>query len=60
MQSNDAVEVPRGYHPYVCAPGYYGYMLWLMAGEKRGFYRRTAPEHAWIDALEIVEKKAHS
>ena len=60
VQSNDAVEVPRGYHPYVCAPGYYGYMLWLMAGEKRGFYRRTAPEHAWIDALEIVEKKAHS
>jgi 5-deoxy-glucuronate isomerase len=57
VQSNDAVEVPRGYHPYVCAPGYYGYMLWLMAGEKRGFYRRTAPEHAWIDALEIVEKK---
>jgi 5-deoxy-glucuronate isomerase len=60
VKSDDAVEVPRGYHPYVVAPGYYGYMLWLMAGEKRGFYRRTAPEHAWIDALEIVEKRAHS
>ena len=59
VMSNDAVEVPRGYHPYVCAPGYYGYMLWLMAGETRRFYRRTAPEHAWIDALEVVEKKAH-
>jgi hypothetical protein len=28
-----------------------------MAGEKRGFYRRTDPKHAWIDAAEIVVKK---
>jgi len=55
--NNTAVEIPRGYHPYVGAPGYYGYFLWIMAGEKRGFYRRTEPIHAWQDASEVMVKK---
>ncbi|NLG37388.1 MAG: 5-deoxy-glucuronate isomerase [Clostridiales bacterium] len=49
---NTAVEVPRGYHPFACAPGYSNYMLYLMAGEKRSFYRRTQPCHQWIEAAE--------
>ncbi len=57
VENDSAVEIPRGYHPYAGAPGYYGYLLWVMAGEKRGFYRRTEPAHAWIDATEIVVKK---
>ena len=57
VENDTAVEIPRGYHPYAGAPGYYGYFLWIMAGEKRGFYRRTEPAHSWIDAAEIVVKK---
>ncbi|MBN2553266.1 MAG: 5-deoxy-glucuronate isomerase [Spirochaetales bacterium] len=57
VENNHAVEIARGYHPYVGAPGYYGYLLWIMAGEKRGFYRRTEPKHAWIDASEVLVKK---
>ena len=57
VENDCAVEIAEGYHPYVGAPGYYGYLLWIMAGEKRGFYRKTEPKHAWIDAAEIVVKK---
>ena len=49
VKSGDFVEIPRGYHPYHCAPGYKGYMLWIMAGPVRGFYMTTDEEHAWLN-----------
>jgi 5-deoxy-glucuronate isomerase len=44
----DAVLVPRGYHPVVCAPGYKMYYLWIMAGKNRKFLQRLDPDHAWV------------
>lgn len=47
-EDGDVVLVPRGYHP-VCAPhGYELYYLNVMAGPKRAWKPRTAPEHAWL------------
>ncbi|MCX7027396.1 MAG: 5-deoxy-glucuronate isomerase [Spirochaetes bacterium] len=57
VKSDEAVEFPRGYHPVVNAPGYNGYFLWAMAGNHRGFYRRSDPEHEWVSALENYLKK---
>jgi 5-deoxy-glucuronate isomerase len=57
VKSDDAVEFPRGYHPVVNAPGYNGYFLWAMAGDHRGFYRRSDPDHEWVSALENYLKK---
>lgn len=49
VKSGDFVEIPRGYHPFHAAPGYNNYMLWIMAGEDRGFYMTTDEEHAWLN-----------
>lgn len=49
VKSGDFVEIPRGYHPYHSAPGYKGYMLWIMAGPVRGFYMTTDEEHKWLN-----------
>ena len=49
VKSGEFVEIPRGYHPYHCAPGYKGYMLWIMAGPVRGFYMTTDEDHAWLN-----------
>ncbi len=57
VKSDDLVEFPRGYHPVVNAPGYTCYFLWAMAGEHRGFFRRSDPEHEWVSALETYLKK---
>ena len=48
VKSGDFVEIPRGYHPYHSAPGYDSYYLWIMAGENRGFYMTTDPDHRWL------------
>ena len=45
VKNGDFVEIPKGYHPCCCAPGYRNYYLWIMAGENRGFYMTTDPEH---------------
>jgi 5-deoxy-glucuronate isomerase len=52
VKNNDLVEIPRGYHPFVTAPGYTGYMLWIMSGGIRGFYMRSEPDHAWVNAMD--------
>lgn len=52
VKNDDLVEVPRGYHPFVAAPGYTGYMLWIMSGSTRGFYMSTDPDHAWVNAMD--------
>ncbi|MDO4630039.1 MAG: 5-deoxy-glucuronate isomerase [Planctomycetia bacterium] len=48
VKSGDFVEIPRGYHPFCCAPGYDNYYLWIMAGENRGFYMTTEEGHKWL------------
>jgi len=52
VKSNDLVEFPRGYHTTVSAPGYNSYFLWAMAGDNKGFFRSSDPEHEWVTALE--------
>lgn len=49
VKSGDMVEIPRGYHPVHCAPGYNNYYLWIMAGKNRGFYMTTDEEHKWLN-----------
>lgn len=48
VKRGDFVEIPRGYHPFCCAPGYNNYYLWIMAGENRGFYMTTDEDHKWL------------
>jgi 5-deoxy-glucuronate isomerase len=49
VKNGDFVEIPRGYHPCLCAPGYKNYYLWVMAGENRGFFMTSDPDHAWLN-----------
>ncbi|MCR5164773.1 MAG: 5-deoxy-glucuronate isomerase [Thermoguttaceae bacterium] len=49
VKSGDFVEIPRGYHPFCCAPGYNNYYLWIMAGENRGFHMTTEEGHKWLN-----------
>ena len=49
VKNGDFVEIPKGYHPCMCAPGYNNYYLWIMAGDARGFYMSTDPDHAWLN-----------
>lgn len=49
VKSGDFVEIPRGYHPFHTAPGYYNYYLWIMAGPVRGFYMTTDEDHLWLN-----------
>lgn len=48
------VEIDRGYHPVVAAPGYEVYYLWALAGKKRILIPKDDPNHAWIKAMEYV------
>ncbi len=48
VKTGDVVEIPRGYHPFCCAPGYESYYLWIMAGENRGFFLSTEEGHVWL------------
>lgn len=48
VKNGDFVEIPRGYHPCCCAPGYKCYYLWIMAGKNRGFFMSTDPDHVWL------------
>ena len=48
-KENDFVEIPKGYHPCTVAPGYNGYLLWMMCCEHRGFFMSTDPDHAWMN-----------
>lgn len=48
VKTGDFVEIPKGYHPFCCAPGYDSYYLWIMAGKNRGFYMTTEEGHKWL------------
>ena len=49
VKNGDFVEIPKGYHPCCCAPGYRNYYLWVMAGKNRGFFMSSDPDHAWLN-----------
>ena len=49
VKTGDFVEIPKGYHPFCCAPGYNNYYLWIMAGENRGFFMTTEEGHKWLN-----------
>ncbi|MEA5013648.1 MAG: 5-deoxy-glucuronate isomerase [Candidatus Limiplasma sp.] len=57
VKNDELVEMSRGYHTTVAAPGYNSYFLWLMAGEHQGFFRANDPDHAWVAAVENLLKK---
>ena len=48
VKTGDFVEIPKGYHPFCCAPGYNSYYLWIMAGKNRGFFMTTEECHKWL------------
>ena len=48
VKTGDVVEIPKGYHPFCCAPGYDSYYLWIMAGENRGFFMSSEEGHVWL------------
>jgi len=48
VKTGDFVEIPKGYHPFCCAPGYNSYYLWIMAGKDRGFFMTTEEKHKWL------------
>jgi len=57
VRQDELVEMARGYHTTVGAPGYNSYFLWLMAGEHQGFFRSSDPDHEWVTAVENLLKK---
>lgn len=46
-RNGDLVEIPKGYHPGTVAPGYTGYLLWLMSCDKRALISSQDPEQIW-------------
>jgi 5-deoxy-glucuronate isomerase len=47
--NNDAVFLPRGYHPVASAGGYSVYYLWVLVGDKRKAIPHDDPNHAWLN-----------
>jgi 5-deoxy-glucuronate isomerase len=54
VKHNDAVVLPRGYHPVVAAPGYRLYYFWVLAGQSRNPVWSEDPAHSWIH--DVAEK----
>ena len=48
VKNGDFVEIPKGYHPFVVAPNYKNYCLWIMAGKDRGIFCTTEDDHKWM------------
>ena len=48
VRNNDAVLVPRGYHPVAAAPGYDLYYINVMAGPVRMWRIHNDPDHEWL------------
>ena len=51
VKSGDFVEIPKGYHPFACAPGYTCYCLWIMGGKDRGIFCTTEEGHRWQNSI---------
>lgn len=48
VRNEQAVLVPKGYHPVSAPPGYEVYYLNVMAGPTRTWKFHNDPDHAWI------------
>ncbi|MDP9264889.1 MAG: 5-deoxy-glucuronate isomerase [Chloroflexota bacterium] len=49
VRHGDLMLIPRGYHgPVAQAPGYEGYYLNVLAGDRRTMANSDDPDHAWI------------
>ena len=49
VRHGDVMLIPRGYHgPVAQAPGYDGYYLNILAGDRRTMANSDDPDHAWI------------
>lgn len=48
VKTNDAVLVPRGYHPVVAGHGYNCYYLNFLAGSDQSLANTPDPDHEWI------------
>ena len=48
LHSNDAMLVPRGYHPVVSGHGYHTYYLNFLAGSDQSLANTDDPDHKWI------------
>jgi len=59
VRSDDAVAIPRGYHPVAALPGYQLYYLWGLAGEERLYGAWSDdPAHSWLRSAEPIVKEA--
>ena len=58
--NNDAVMIPRGYHPVAVAPGYTCYYLNFLSGTLKAMAPRDDPKHAWLKSFETISKEWHS
>ncbi|MHB9095761.1 MAG: 5-deoxy-glucuronate isomerase, partial [Eubacteriales bacterium] len=47
VEENDALVIPKGYHPVVAAPGYRLYYLWILGGDQRNLCPYDDPKHGW-------------
>lgn len=48
VKNNEAVLVPRGYHPVVAGHGYNVYYLNFLAGSDQSLANTSDPDHDWI------------
>lgn len=48
IKNNDAVFLPRGYHPIAAAGGYRVYYLWVLVGKTRIAIPHDDPNHTWV------------
>ncbi|MNY53905.1 5-deoxy-glucuronate isomerase [compost metagenome] len=48
MKNNEAVLVPKGYHPVVAGHGYNVYYLNFLAGSDQSLANTSDPDHDWI------------
>jgi 5-deoxy-glucuronate isomerase len=48
VYQNDAVLVPKGYHPVAAGHGYNCYYLNFLAGSDQSLANTPDPDHAWI------------
>ncbi|NIJ54819.1 5-deoxy-glucuronate isomerase [Dyadobacter arcticus] len=48
VKNNEAVLVPKGYHPVVAGHGYHVYYLNFLAGSDQSLANTSDPDHDWI------------
>jgi len=47
-KNNDAILIPKGYHPVVAGHGYHVYYLNFLAGSDQSLAATSDPDHEWI------------